>query len=65
MPALFDLGEGTLSKTDLLPHLEFDLARCLEYARRVNPRLKFFQLSATRGAGLESWYGWLRSRAIS
>lgn len=54
-----------LSKVDLLPHLEFDVERCLEYARRVNPRLGFFQLSATRGAGLDSWYTWLRSRTTS
>src|SRR4030095_15867345 len=26
-----------LNKVDLLPHLQFDLQRCIEYARRVNP----------------------------
>jgi hydrogenase nickel incorporation protein HypB len=52
-----------LSKADLLPHLEFDLESCLTYARRVNPRLKCFQLSALRGIGLEPWYEWLRRRA--
>jgi hydrogenase nickel incorporation protein HypB len=51
-----------LSKADLLPHLEFDVAGCLEYARRVNPRLEIIQLSATRGLGLDSWYAWLRGR---
>jgi hydrogenase nickel incorporation protein HypB len=54
-----------LSKVDLLPHLEFDLERSLEYARRVNPNLTFFQLSATRSMGLDSWYDWLRSLAGS
>jgi hydrogenase nickel incorporation protein HypB len=49
-----------LSKADLLPHLEFDVAGCLEHARRVNPKLEVLQLSATRGAGLDSWYNWLR-----
>lgn len=51
-----------LSKIDLLPHLEFDVERCLEYACRVNPRVHFFQLSASRGTGLDSWYAWLRNR---
>jgi hydrogenase nickel incorporation protein HypB len=54
-----------LSKADLLPHLEFNVERCLEYARRVNPRLEIFQLSATSGAGLDHWYAWLRTGASS
>ncbi|HEV3113649.1 MAG TPA: hydrogenase nickel incorporation protein HypB [Candidatus Binataceae bacterium] len=65
-PHMFRAADAMiLSKVDLLPHLEFDVERCLEYAHRVNPRLKFFQLSATRGACLDSWYAWLRSRATS
>ncbi|MGO9061999.1 MAG: hydrogenase nickel incorporation protein HypB [Candidatus Binataceae bacterium] len=54
-----------LSKADLLPHLEFDAARCVEYARRINPKLEIIELSATRGTGLDSWYAWLRRRATS
>ncbi len=52
-----------LSKADLLPHLEFDLAGCLEHVRRVNPKLEVLQLSATRGPGLDNWYEWLRRGA--
>jgi hydrogenase nickel incorporation protein HypB len=54
-----------LSKADLLPHLEFDLGRCLEYARRINPKLKVVHLSALRAIGLEPWYAWLRKRGES
>jgi hydrogenase nickel incorporation protein HypB len=57
-----------LNKIDLLPYVDFDVDRCLEFARHVNPRLRVFQISATRGNGLESWYGWLheqRSRAVT
>lgn len=49
-----------LTKIDLLPYVQFNVDRCLEYADRVNPHLKIFQVSATTGAGLESWYSWLR-----
>lgn len=49
-----------LNKIDLLPYVPFDLERCLAYARRVNPKIKVFQISATRGDGLEEWYRWLR-----
>jgi len=49
-----------LNKIDLLPHVQFDVDRCLDYARQVNPYLTVFQLSATTGEGLEPWYEWLR-----
>ncbi|HEY0722347.1 MAG TPA: hydrogenase nickel incorporation protein HypB [Gammaproteobacteria bacterium] len=48
-----------LSKIDLLPYLTFDVARCIEYARRINPSLQVMQLSATSGAGMAEWLAWL------
>nr|MBA3477084.1 hypothetical protein [Lautropia sp.] len=52
-----------LNMIDLLPHLRFDVARCLAYARRVNPGLAVLQVSATSGDGMAAWYGWLRAQA--
>jgi hydrogenase nickel incorporation protein HypB len=51
-----------LNKVDLLPYLDFDVAKCLAAIRRVNPRAAVLQLSATRGEGLPAWYDWLRDR---
>lgn len=51
-----------LTKTDLLPYVPFDVERCLDYARQVNPAIEIFQVSAIAGNGLESWYQWLRDR---
>ncbi|ABM37272.1 hydrogenase nickel incorporation protein HypB [Polaromonas naphthalenivorans] len=48
-----------LNKTDLLPHLQFDVQRCIEFARRVNPGIEIIQLSATTGAGMDAWLHWL------
>lgn len=48
-----------LSKTDLLPHVPFDPARAMDYARRVNPDLQVFQLSTTTGAGFDAWVDWV------
>lgn len=48
-----------LNKTDLLPHLDFDLKKCIEYARRVNPEIIIFEVSARSGVGMEAWYQWL------
>jgi hydrogenase nickel incorporation protein HypB len=48
-----------LTKTDLLPHLRFDVARCIEGARRVNPAIEVIQLSAASGEGMGAWLDWL------
>ena len=50
-----------LNKTDLLPYLQFDVDRCIDYARRVNPGIKVIQLSATSGEGMQDWYQWVRA----
>ncbi|MFM7449790.1 MAG: hydrogenase nickel incorporation protein HypB [Leptolyngbyaceae cyanobacterium] len=49
-----------LTKVDLLPYVNFDVDRCLAYARQVNPAIQIFQVSATTGEGLPQWYDWLR-----
>lgn len=48
-----------LNKTDLLPHVKFDVARCIDLARRVNPAIEVIQLSATTGEGMDAWLNWL------
>jgi hydrogenase nickel incorporation protein HypB len=51
-----------VNKIDLLPYVPFELDRFLGFAREVNPRLRVFCVSATRGDGLDAWYGWLRDQ---
>ncbi len=51
-----------INKTDLLPYLDFDLARAMEYAAQINPDLRFIELSAKTGEGMDQWYGWLREQ---
>jgi hydrogenase nickel incorporation protein HypB len=48
-----------LNKTDLLPYLDFDAEKCKGYARRVNPSIVIFEVSARSGEGMEAWYRWL------
>lgn len=47
------------NKIDLLPYLHYDLAKAKAYALQVNPRLQIFELSATSGQGMDTWYHWL------
>jgi hydrogenase nickel incorporation protein HypB len=51
-----------LNKCDLLPHLDFDVARAEEYARRVNPSIEIIRLSAKSGEGMEDWLAWLAAQ---
>jgi hydrogenase nickel incorporation protein HypB len=48
-----------VNKTDLLDYVDFDVERCAANARLVNPLLQIFPVSATKGDGLDAWYGWL------
>ncbi|WP_066380281.1 hydrogenase nickel incorporation protein HypB [Anabaena sp. CA = ATCC 33047] len=65
-PHIFRASEiMILTKIDLLPYVQFDVQRCLEYAKQVNPNIQIFQVSATTGAGLESWYKWLTEKVFS
>ncbi|MGB2680132.1 MAG: hydrogenase nickel incorporation protein HypB [Candidatus Competibacter sp.] len=50
-----------LNKIDLLPHVDFDVDRCVDYARRVNPDLQILRLSARSGEGMAAWLDWVRA----
>jgi len=49
-----------INKIDLLPYLKFDMEKLKDYAKKVNPNLIFFEVSAYTGEGMESWYNFLR-----
>ncbi len=51
-----------LTKIDLLPYLNFDVEKCKEYAKRVNPEIEIFEVSSTTGEGMESWINWLDNK---
>ena len=48
-----------LTKVDLLPYVDFDVARCIAFAQRVNPGIEVLLLSARSGQGMEAWLEWL------
>jgi hydrogenase nickel incorporation protein HypB len=52
-----------LNKVDLVPYLKFDMEKCKEMARRVNPHIRIIELSATSGEGMAEWYAWLAEGA--
>lgn len=50
-----------LNKSDLLPHLDFDVGQCIDAARQVNPDIQIITLSAKSGEGMSHWYDWIRA----
>jgi hydrogenase nickel incorporation protein HypB len=62
-PAIFAKAELlVLNKTDLLPHVPFDVTRTRMNARRINPAIEILEVSCATGAGLEEWREWLVRR---
>jgi hydrogenase nickel incorporation protein HypB len=51
-----------LNKIDLLPYVQFDMAKAKENVRRVNPGAEILEVSATTGANLNDWYAWLEEK---
>ncbi|MGB9589627.1 MAG: hydrogenase nickel incorporation protein HypB [candidate division WOR-3 bacterium] len=49
-----------INKTDLLPHMEFDLERVKNEALSLNPYLRFFAVSARTGEGMPDLAAYLR-----
>ena len=59
-PVMFRSVDAVLiNKTDLLPHLELDIALLEHNIRVVNPRTTLLRMSARTGDGLDEWFAWL------
>ncbi len=60
-PNMFHTSDICLiNKTDLLPYVDFDIAKAKEYALKANHHLRFFEISAKTGEGMNEWFDWLR-----
>jgi len=59
-PDMFAASDLMLvNKVDLLPYLDFNVERCIEYSRRVNPAIGVMLVSATTGEGIAPWLDWV------
>ena len=50
-----------MTKTDLLPHVPFDMDRAVANALSVNPRLEVMRVSAMTGDNMAEWFAFLRN----
>lgn len=59
-PVLFaDAQIVILTKTDLIPHLDWDMKKCRQNVRQIKPGVFIFELSAKTGDGIEEWVNYL------
>ena len=59
-PLMFTTSDALLiTKIDVLPYFDFDAEKCIERAKKLNPRIKVFLVSSKTGEGMEAWESWL------
>lgn len=65
-PVLFQPADAVLlTKTDLIPVLDYNIQFVKNDLARINTRAPLFELSMKTGAGMDKWLEWLRSKILS
>jgi hydrogenase nickel incorporation protein HypB len=54
-----------VTKTDLLPHVDFDIERVAREAREINPEIQVLPVSARSGEGVDAWIDLLTSQIVA
>lgn len=63
-PLMFSICDVLLvNKIDVAPYFNFDLDKCVERVKKLNPNIQVFPISALKGEGIEPWADWLRAQA--
>jgi hydrogenase nickel incorporation protein HypB len=61
-PLMFEVSDLVIvSKVDVAPYFDFDLAELEKNVRMRNPRATILPLSAKTGEGMDAWCDWLRT----
>lgn len=59
-PLMFDVADAVLiNKTDLLPHLKFDVQAFSLAVRGINKKAEILQVSCATSQGIQEWISWL------
>ena len=62
-PAIFEAVDVVVvTKTDLMPYLDFDLPKFTELVWGLNPAASVLPLSAKTGEGMAAWLAWVEAR---
>ena len=59
-PLMFQISDALIiNKIDTMEVFDFDLERCVERVKKLNPNIAIFPISAKTGEGMEAWTEWL------
>ena len=62
-PLMFRECEAALlNKIDLLPYLDFDKQKAIDFIHQVHPQMPVFEISAKTGEGFDAWIEWLKNK---
>ncbi|HCT15861.1 MAG TPA: hydrogenase accessory protein HypB [Ruminococcaceae bacterium] len=62
-PLVFEVCDVMIvNKIDVLPYFDFDMDKVEEYARRRNPNIRIFPISAKTGEGIDALADFLREK---
>ena len=62
-PLVFQVCDAMIiNKIDVLPYFDFDMEKVKEFARRRNPNMEFFPISAKTGEGVDALAAYLKDR---
>jgi hydrogenase nickel incorporation protein HypB len=65
-PMLFREAKAVLlNKVDLTPYTNFNNDNFKSDLKKINAQIPLFEISCTRGDGLEGWYDWISGQIIS
>lgn len=64
-PLMFSCSDVLIvSKMDVKDYFDFDLNKCIERAKKLNPNIIVFPLSSKTKEGLDDWIKWLKENII-
>ena len=62
-PLVFQVCDAmVINKIDVLPYFDFDMEKVTEFARRRNPKIQIFPISAKTGDGVDALAAYLKER---
>ncbi|MBQ6119484.1 MAG: hydrogenase nickel incorporation protein HypB [Clostridia bacterium] len=61
-PLMFAESDAlAITKTDALPYFDFDMEKCKERVKKLNPDIEIFPVSAKTGEGMDALEEWLKA----
>ena len=65
-PLMFQKSDAlVITKTDALPFFDFDMEKCTDRVKKLNPDIRIFPVSAKSGDGMKAFEDWLLQKTAA